>query len=178
MWLIRIFTIAILASVFSYAGVAKERWATYTNPRFGTTADYPAGLFTVLDPPPENGDGQGFRTPDGRAHLSIYGAWNVEGDTPQTYVANYVDLAGASVTYKQVTDRFYVISGTREGKIFYDRCNFSVGPQGIIDCLTISYPEQEKSEWSPIVSRLSRSLRPGRGEEPRGELPHGEPKRK
>jgi hypothetical protein len=174
MWLIRIVTIVILASVFSHAGLAKERWATYTNPRFGTTADYPAGLFTVLDPPPENGDGQGFRTVDGRAHLSIYGTWNVQGDTPQTYVSNYVDLTGASVTYKQVTDRFYVISGTRKGKIFYDRCNFSVDPQGILDCFTISYPEQEKSEWNPIVSRLSRSLRAGRGGEPRGELSRSE----
>jgi hypothetical protein len=117
----------------------------------------------VLDPPPENGDGQGFRTSDGRAQLSIYGAWNVERVTPETYVDNYADLAGASVTYKRVTHRFYVISGTREGKIFYDRCNFSPDPGGIIDCLSISYPEQEKTEWNPIVSRLSRSLRAMQG---------------
>jgi hypothetical protein len=165
----QVFLLSVLLGLASsaHAGEVEERWATYTNSRFGTTADYPANLFTVLDPEPENGDGQGFRTPDDRAQLSIYGAWNVQGDTPQSYVANYVDLAGASVTYKRVTDRFYVISGTRKGKIFYDRCNFSANPTGIIDCLTISYPEQAKSVWDPIVSRLSSSLRVGQGDEPR-----------
>jgi hypothetical protein len=29
-----------------------------------TTADYPHDLFTVLDPPPENGDGQPGGRPD------------------------------------------------------------------------------------------------------------------
>lgn len=154
-------TVTMLVCVLNDANASSERWATYKNSRFGTTAEYPADLFTVFDPPPENGDGQGFRTPDGRSHLSVYGAWNVEGHTPETYISNYVDLAGASVTYRRVTDRFYVISGTRDGNIFYDRCNFSADPKGIIDCLTISYPEQEKSQWSPIVSRLSKSLRAG-----------------
>jgi hypothetical protein len=134
--------------------VAQERWATYTNPRFGTTADYPADIFTVRDPPPENGDGQSFHSSDGRAQLSIYGQWNVQGDTPQSYVANYVDLAGATVVYKRVIDRFYIVSGTRDGNIFYDRCNFSPDPEGIIDCLTITYPEQEKTVWDPIATRL------------------------
>lgn len=156
---LRIVTAILLACAFSNVGAANERWATYANPRFGTTADYPAGLFTVLDPPPENGDGQGFRTADGRAKLSIYGAWNVQRDTPQTYVTNYVDMTGASVTYKRVTDRFYVISGKREGNIFYDRCNFSTDPEGIINCFSINYPEHEKAAWERIVSRLSSSLR-------------------
>jgi hypothetical protein len=162
-----IITILIVACPFNHASVAQQRWVTYTNPRFGTTADYPADLFTVLDPPPENGDGQGFRTPDGRARLSIYGTWNVERDTPQTYFSRNVDLAGTNITYKRVTDHFYVASGKRQGKIFYDRCNFSRDPEGIIDCLSISYPEQEKAAWNSIVSHLSGSLRAKQGDEPR-----------
>ena len=150
---------AALLCALSLTSFAEERWRTYTNPRFGTTADYPADLFTVADPPPENDDGQGFRTTDGRAQLSIYGSWNVDSNTPQTYVSNYVDSAG--VTYKRVTDRFYVVSGIRDGKIFYDRCNFLFDPHGIIDCISISYPQAERSEWNSIVSRLSKSLRRG-----------------
>ena len=63
---------------WSTAAAAQEHWATYTNPRFGTTTDYPSDLFTVQDPPAENGDGQTFRTADGRAELSIYGTNNLE----------------------------------------------------------------------------------------------------
>jgi hypothetical protein len=164
---LKVIAIVTLTFASNCASVAKERWATYTNPRFGTTADYPADLFTVLDPPPENGDGQGFQTTDGRAHLLIYGAWNVEGDTPKSYVDNYVDVRGASVTYKQITEHFFVASGMREGKVFYDRCNFSAHPDAVIHCFSISYPEQEKTEWNSIVSRLSRSLRSEQVHEPR-----------
>ena len=144
---------------------AQERWATYANPRFGTMADYPADLFTVRDPPPENGDGQSFRTADGRAQLSIYGTRNAEADTPQSYVKKNVDPQGAS--YKRVTKRFYIVSGIREGSIFYDRCNFPPVPEGVIDCFSLTYAAQEKAAWDPIVTRLSNSLRAGRGIEPR-----------
>jgi hypothetical protein len=164
---LKVIAIVTLTFASNCASVAKERWATYTNPRFGTTADYPADLFTVLDPPPENGDGQGFQTTDGRAHLLIYGAWNVEGDTPKSYVDNYVDVREASVTYKQITEHFFVASGMREGKVFYDRCNFSAHPDAVIHCFSISYPEQEKTEWNSIVSHLSRSLRAEQVHEPR-----------
>jgi hypothetical protein len=39
---------------------ASERWVTYSNPRFGTTVDYPADLFSVAEQPSENGDGAGL----------------------------------------------------------------------------------------------------------------------
>ncbi|HEY5218035.1 MAG TPA: hypothetical protein VIJ17_14200, partial [Pseudolabrys sp.] len=51
----------------------------------------------------ENGDGQGFGTEDGRAHLSTR---NVESDTPANYVQKYVDRQG--ITYKRATARFYI----------------------------------------------------------------------
>jgi hypothetical protein len=153
--------IAIVTPTFASicAGVAKERWATYSNPRFGTTADYPADLFTVLDPPPKNGDGQGFKTTDGRAHLLIWGSWNAADDTPKSYFDRDIDVKGTNVTYKHITEHFFVASGMREGKVFYDRCNFTAQPDAAIHCLSISYPEPEKTEWNSIVSRLSRSLR-------------------
>ncbi len=106
---------AVAALAVSGAVLAAAGWATYANPRFGTTADYPADLFTVQDPPPENGDGASFRTADDRAQLSIYGAYNVENDTPQSYVAKNDDFKSA--TYKRVTADFYVVSGTSGGTI-------------------------------------------------------------
>ena len=97
------FAVAVMVGLIavSRAAPALDRWTTYANPRFGTIADYPADLLTVQDAPPENGDGASFRTADGRAHLSIYGAYNVENDTPQSYVANIDGFEGA--TYKRVT---------------------------------------------------------------------------
>jgi len=61
----KVIVIVTLAFASNCASVAEERWATYSNPRFGKTADYSADLFTVLDPQPEKGDGQVFETQDG-----------------------------------------------------------------------------------------------------------------
>ncbi len=141
------------------ADAAGQHWATYANPRFGTTADYPADLFTVQDPSPENGDGASFRTADGRAQLSIYGAYNVENDTPQSYVAKIDELKGA--TYKRVSSVFYAVSGASGADIYYDRCNFPPGNDDILNCFHITYPAAEKAVWDPIVTRISKSLRSG-----------------
>src|SRR5262245_17236172 len=90
------------AAVFlsSTAAAADERLSTYGNARFGVFADYPSSLFTVEDAPPENGDGQCFRTADGSAELALYGSYNIDNETPENYVANRVDLAG--VSYKKI----------------------------------------------------------------------------
>jgi hypothetical protein len=160
---IRFFKLVLLTAIMAGAAgpaAAQSRWTTYANARFGTTADYPADLFTKRDPPPENGDGQSFQTADGRAQLSIYGSYNVEADTPASYLAKYGEREG--VTYKRVTASYYAISGLRDGKIFYDRCNFRPHSD-TIDCLTLTYPAREKAAWDPIITRISPSLRGGRG---------------
>jgi hypothetical protein len=159
----RRFGLTVIAAALTLAAAttatAKERWETYANPRFGTSADYPADLFTQLDAPPDNGDGQRFHTADGSAELAIYGAWNADNDTPKSYVENYVEEDGAGISYRQITDRFFVVSGTKDGKIFYQRCNFLTQPDAVVHCFEISYPEQEKEKWDAIVARVSRSLR-------------------
>lgn len=164
-----IFAALLLLSAAAAAPSCAEDggWATYRNARFGTTADYPAHLFGVRDIPPANGDGQGFRTVDGRATLLIYGARNAENHTPASYLVKFVDLVGVTVSYRRVTDRFYAVSGLRGESIFYERCNFAPGPDGIIDCIGITYPAEDKATWDPIVARLGASLRAGRGLEPR-----------
>lgn len=152
------FAIGIYASI--NVAAAQEKWATYMNPRFGTTLDYPANIFTVRDPPPENGDGQSFWSSDGHARLLIYGAYNAEGDTPQRYLERHAD---EGVSYRRATAHYYVASGTRKDQLFYERCNFHEGKNDIIDCFTVTYPAGEKVAWDPIITRLSKSLHAGRG---------------
>lgn len=89
----------VLLLVLAPAASAQTRWATYANARFGTTADYPADLFS-RDPEPENGDGVRLHTADGRS---------------------------------------------------------------TVDCFELTYPAQEKKTWDPVVARISKSLRAGKG---------------
>ena len=155
------FVLAAVAGLLAVSGSAPaaDRWTTYANPRFGTIADYPADLFSVQDPPPDNGDGASFRTADSRAQLSIYGAYNVENDTPQSYVAELDEFKDA--TYKRVTPEFYAISGASGADIYYDRCNFPPHNDDILNCIHVTYPAREKAFWDAIVTRISKSLRSG-----------------
>jgi hypothetical protein len=139
---------------------AQERWATYANPRFGTTIDYPADFFAQRDPPPANGDGQSFRTRDGRTHLAVWGAYNVEGNSPQGYVENFVAPNGG-ITYRQITPRYFVVSGTRNDDVFYQRCNFAAAREGVVDCFEVTYPAADKAAMDKVVPRLGWSLRSG-----------------
>jgi hypothetical protein len=151
----------ILLLALSATAPAQTRWATYANARFGTTADYPADLFTRRDPPPENGDGVRMHTADDRATLTIYGGYNADNDTPASYFERHIDKNG--VTYKKVTKTYYAASGARSADIFYERCNFPKGDRAAVDCFEITYPAREKVAWDAIVTRISKSLRAGKG---------------
>jgi hypothetical protein len=152
-------TVVTIWFALAQAAAGEKPWATSSNPRFGTTADYPADVFTAQDPPPENGDGTTFRTADGRAQLAIYGAYNVDNDTPASYLAKYEELSSAA--YKRVTTEFYAVSGTTGADIYYDRCNFPPHNDDILNCIHVVYPARERAFFDPIVTRISKSLRSG-----------------
>jgi hypothetical protein len=149
------FPLIVVLLVVSAAALAEEGWATYGNARFGVFVDYPASLFTVKDAPPENGDGQTFRSADGKAELAVWGSYNIDNETPEAYLGDKTDLTGA--TYKKAGRDFYAISGRRDQSIFYQRCNFPKGD--VIACFNISYPEADKAKWDEIVKRIGQSLR-------------------
>src|SRR5262245_43503543 len=57
------------------------QWQTYVEPEYGTTVEYPAGIFAPAGPPGK-GTGQRFESEDGRAILTIYSQINTAHDTP------------------------------------------------------------------------------------------------
>lgn len=158
------------ALAFSGAAMAQEsqgpqehHWATYHDARFGTTADYPADLFTARAWRPFGEGGQIFRTADGSAQLIIYGKPNFEEDSPSFYVEKHFNRP--DVTYKNTKWPSFIVSGERKGEVFYDRCNFKIIINGILDCMEMRYPAKDKTQWEPIVTRISNSLRAGKGSE-------------
>jgi hypothetical protein len=48
----------------------------------------------------------------------------------------------------------------RDGLIYYSRCNFSGSSTDTIHCFDLVYPQEEKTAWDPVVTRISLSLRP------------------
>jgi hypothetical protein len=135
-------------------------WQTFVVPEFGTTVDYPAGIFSVPDGKAEKGLGQRFNSADGRSVLTIYTRENAAGDTPASYLRNNLRTGRSVLDYERVTRSFFAISSERRGLIFYSRCNFSAEARSAIHCFDLVYPQDEKRAWDPVVTRISRSLRP------------------
>lgn len=132
---------------------AKAEWQTYKNPRFGMSLPVPPGM--TAQRPPENGDGQTFRSADGKAELLTWGSFNIDGigDVEKRFESALVE-PGRTITYKKKTEKWFVISGTRkDGTAFYERYDadkkFCAG-------WLITYPQADEKSYAPIVERIAK----------------------
>src|SRR5215470_11434418 len=149
--------IALLA--LAAAATAEPQYRTYANPRFGTTADVPANW--KADPPPANGDGLRFRSPDQRASLTVSGSLNIYDTVEEAMKAYEEPDEGEKITYRHREPRALVVSGTRGDTIFYAKHILSCGDQ-IWNSVHLEYPLAEKAAYDALVTQVAQSLRPGR----------------
>lgn len=128
---------------------------TYQNERFGTSATFPAEIFTDRQDAPENGDGLRWQSQDG-ASLAIYGSYNVLDDTPETLEARGRGMTGRTVTYAKTGRNWVVLSGFEDGLIFYQKQVIS--PTGTIHAVEITYPESLRAKYDQLVGPIAASL--------------------
>jgi hypothetical protein len=159
------FPLALILVMLASTAHAQSReqkpvdWRTFEIPDFGTSIQYPAGIFSPAGKP-ETGAGQRFERADGRAVLSIYSRPNEAGDNPATYLRSNLRVRRSALDYARISRSFIAISSERQGVILYSRCNFSGGARGAIHCFDLKYPQEEKRAWDAVVTRMSLSLRP------------------
>jgi hypothetical protein len=132
-------------------------WGRYRDRDSGLVFDFPAHIFS-LKSAEQVQDGVIFSTPDGRARIRVFGFPNEANDTPRGYLSRIAKPGEARFTYVRATRRFFVASGTRDGNIFYRRCNFSRSAGKRVRCLQLDYPAREKAAWDGVVTRISLSL--------------------
>jgi hypothetical protein len=138
-----------------------DNWLTYHNDRYGTTIDYPEQF--KAEPPPGSDDGRMFKSTDG-AEFSVYASYNsLDFDVAkfQDFTLKNLD-PGEVVTYRAHGDNWFVVSGTKGADIIYERHLLSHGGQ-MTEGFSISYPAAAKQSYDPIVARMVKSFRPGKG---------------
>jgi hypothetical protein len=151
------FPFSSVVSGHAVSASGDQDWRTLAVPDFGTRVQYPAGIFSVPEGKPEKGIGERLSTADGRATLSVYSRPNENGDTPASYLKNYLRTPRTQLDYQRVAPSFFAISAVKDDTIYYSRCNFS---RSAIHCFDLVYPAGEKRAWDSIVTRISLSLRP------------------
>ncbi|HEY9057496.1 MAG TPA: hypothetical protein VIN77_10140 [Aurantimonas sp.] len=143
--------VAVAAVLASTPTLADE--VTYRNERFGTSASFPAEAFPDQLPAPTNGDGLGWTSPAG-AEIFIYARPNQGGETPKSVIRDRADTD--KVTYDASGRRWAVVSGYRDGRIFYERYIFR---GDLIHSVSIRYPESLRSTYDPLVGPVTMTLR-------------------
>src|SRR5258708_460164 len=124
---------------------AQDKFDTYTNERFFFSIEYPSDLLKIL-PPPDNDDGRTFRSTDKLVEMEVWGEYNTESRTLQERYER--DLKGFTEKPAYMVSKrdWYVLSGMKEGKIFYEKflVRRRVDTDIFFTC-TIEYPATNRS---------------------------------
>lgn len=150
---------AALACATTGSTAQTETWRTYVNPRFGVRALVPSNW--RMGPAPANNDGRSFRSPDGRAEITISGIFNIS-DTIKEEMDMRANPEGATVTYQKRGDHMIVVSGIKADRIFYSKSILTCH-NTVWNDLWIEYPLSDKTKYDALVTRVAASLRGGPG---------------
>lgn len=148
--------VAALGFLPALAAAQEMDWGVYRDRDHGCRLDFPRALFSP--DPEEPGQPQRFSSTDENTYFRVMGAENRAGWTPEDIKEKYLsaDMPG-DITYERTRGEFLVLSGYREGKIFYTKV--AVSNDGRTACiLDITYPRPLKRRFDGIVTRMSRSF--------------------
>ena len=131
------------------AAHAAEPYSIYENRRFNFSVDVPVALEPQGES--ENGEGQRFSSKSDHATALVYGSHG----GPCTARSMMADPQGSTVTYTFARGGASVVSGYRQGNIFYkkaiqksDRCLM----------LDIEYDARLRKVYDAVVIRMAKSF--------------------
>lgn len=136
-------------------------WTNYRDADHGFFIAYPDNVFRPDDRDNVRG-ARSFVSLDGRARLLVGAFVNETRSSLRQYRAYVLEesYAGADIDYAPIRKRFFVLSGTRNGMIFYERVDFTCGGD-IINSWAMVYPEDEKDFYDRTVEAIAKTYRPG-----------------
>jgi len=130
-------------------------YGCYTNHKYGYVAAWPK-RYLKPEGESDSGDGQRFMSPDGRASLACWGSFHtVLGQSLKAAFAEATEDPGATVTYKRLGKDFFVVSGLREGRIFYRK---TIRSGEVEASFELDYDPALKPAFDPVVKDLAGSF--------------------
>jgi len=139
---------------------------TYCNARFGYCIEYPEGII-YPQPESQNGDGRVFKNKQSEEVLTVFGRMNADPDGGTISLEQQYDddLHGALeengnkdrvITYQKLGKTFFVISGYKKGKIFYQK---TILKEDAFAYAILEYSENEKEIFDKVSTRLFKSFK-------------------
>ena len=140
-----------------------DDWATLKNDHHGFAIAYPVDVFEQKSAPTTD-EGRVLLSKDGKAKLLVGAFENADSQSLEDYRQFLMteQYAGADIDYAPVKQRWFVLSGTRNGEIFYQRVSFTCGGK-LINSWAMLYPEAERKIYDPVLTAIARTYSPGAG---------------
>ena len=162
----RIIWVCALAMSGAIGAVAAPKlndWATVHNERHGFTIAYPVDIFEQKAPP-KTDQGRVLESKDGKAKLLIGAFDNTENSSLPDYRDYLMEgqWAGSDIDYSPIRKKWFVLSGTRNGEIFYERVSFTCGGK-LINSWVMTYPAAERKVYDRVLEAIARTYLPGAG---------------
>lgn len=154
---------AVLLPLSAALAARLHTWMTIESERFGYSLAYPGSVFTA-----DNGragdEGHVLVSHDGRARLLAAAFPNTEETSLEDYRAYLLknNYPGATLDYAPIRKKWFVLSGTRDGTMFYERVSFTCGGR-LINSWAVLYPATERRLYDRVIEVVARSYAPGAG---------------
>ncbi|MGH6874985.1 MAG: hypothetical protein ACREDW_08195 [Aestuariivirgaceae bacterium] len=151
------FAVAGVAILWASTTDAQElAWRVYSDAEHGCELDYPGAIFTAdamrADEP------RRFSSSNEDIYFRVLGTENTAGWTPAEIKRKYLGSSmPGKVVYERTKNTFLVLSGYRDGNIFYTKVVVSDDRQ-VACILDMTYPRAMKDRFDGIVTRMSRSF--------------------
>jgi len=151
-FLIALTTLCMLVGIVSAAQT--PTYKTYSNARFAYSISYPANLLKPQGEA-ENGDGQAFRSADGRVVMRVWGGYNANNESLRAVYDQAVNEWGAGVSYKAIKPDWFVVSALVNGKIHYRKTMLR---KDVLKTFEIEYDESQKATYDSVTAHIAKSF--------------------
>jgi hypothetical protein len=157
------FALILLLADAAAARSPFDNWATVINERHGFEIAYPVDVFEQKEAP-KTDEGDVYVSKDGKAKLLVGAFENTDHQSLEDYRKFLMSnqYAGAKIGYAPVKQRWFVLSGDRNGETFYERVSFTCGGK-LINSWAMLYPTTDRKTYDPVVEAVARTYMPGAG---------------
>ena len=125
-------------------------YRTYHNNSFDYSISYPSNYLIMQGASPANGDGRNFASKDGRVEMVVY----ARNNTPEQCLREIYDgelKSNRVVTYKKFKDKWFVVSGFEDNKVFYQKTILE-------DDVVKTFRIESDRELQPIVQPMTEKI--------------------
>lgn len=154
--------ILLLSLILTGCGCAigQTKYSTYTNNRYAYQIEYPLGLLIPSKVEDASNSGEIFYSKNKEVEMRVWGEYNALFKTWREECDFELKDLGAAATYTVLKPGWFVISGVKDGKIFYQKTLLrKLKEIDVFYTFTIEYPPAERAKFDAVVERIAKSFK-------------------